>query len=158
MTKLMSRGIADSVEALGKCLIQSSAYAKKYNHGLIRVTGYEFSGREHWAVYTDIGEDETGRFIYSYTPSGTVIDLTARQFVTTVPAKYEEEADIWLENACTWLGDSLRYEIFLTHDFQADPVNSGNWVVDIDPIKDYKEYAAITQMKEREINERARSK
>ncbi len=149
MTELKIDGIKDPAEALCKCLLQSSAYAKQHNHGLIRVTGYDFPGREHWAVYTDIGEDETGRFIYSYTPSGTIIDLTARQFVTTVPARYEEEADEWLENACAWLGDSLRYEIYLTHDFQADPINTGNWIVDIDPIKDYKEYAGITQLKKK---------
>ena len=146
--KLMSKGIADPVKALGQCLIQSSAYAKKHNLGLIRVTGYEYSGREHWAVYTDIGEENGERFLYSYTPSGTIIDLTARQFVESVPAKYEDDAPEWLENACEWLGDSLHYEIYLTSDFQASPVNSGDWIRDdIDPIKDYKEYAAITKMK-----------
>ena len=116
---LASKGIADPAKAWGQCLIQSSAYAEKHKLGLIRVTGYSYTGREHWAVYESVGEDSRG-----------VIDLTARQFVTTVPARYEDDCLAWVESASGWLNDSLVYEIYLTHDSQATPDHVGEWRVD----------------------------
>ena len=138
--KLTSNGIADPVKALGQCLIQSGAYAKKHNLGLIRVTGYEYSGREHWAVYIYQGEPEWG----------DVIDLTARQFSTKVPARYETDCTTWLDDACEWLGDSVNYEIYLTHDSQAEPFYSNSWIrEDIDPDNYQREYAGFNQLKEK---------
>lgn len=109
---LRPKGIADSSAALGQCLIQSKGYAKKNKLGLIRVTGYNYPRREHWAIY-----DGTS----STLGQGRVIDLTARQFVDTVPARYETECLEWVASACGWLNDSLTYEIYLTHDSQLTP-------------------------------------
>ena len=125
---LASKGIADPAKAWGQCLIQSSAYAEKHKLGLIRVTGYSYTGREHWAVYESVGEDSKGRYFID--EPGSVIDLTARQFVTTVPARYEDDCLAWVESASGWLNDSLVYEIYLTHDSQATPDHVGEWRVD----------------------------
>lgn len=127
--KLQSRGIADPKKAWGQCVWQSKLYAEKNNHGLIRVVGTNYGRREHWAVYTDIGQDEFERFLHSYTLSGTIIDLTAKQFDKTLPARYEDEASEWMDRACHWLGDNLYYELFLTSDTQAEPATSGYWDV-----------------------------
>ena len=127
---LASKGIADPAKAWGQCLIQSSAYAEKHKLGLIRVTGYSYTGREHWAVYESVGEDSKGRYFIDEPEWGSVIDLTARQFVTTVPARYEDDCLAWVESASGWLNDSLVYEIYLTHDSQATPDPVGEWRVD----------------------------
>ena len=133
--RLMSRGIADPSKAFGQCLWQASLYAKKYNQGLIRVTGAEYYKREHWAIYTDIGQDGNERFLYSHGLSGKIIDLTARQFDKTLPARYEDEASEWMDNACLWLGDNLNYEVFLTSNFQEESVSWGYWESDNDGIQ-----------------------
>jgi hypothetical protein len=142
---LASKGIADPYKAFGQCLIQSSEYAEKHKLGLIRVTGYNYPGREHWAVYEDIGEDPKGRYFLTEPEWGNVIDLTARQFVTTVPARYEDECLAWVESACGWLNDSLVYEIYLTHDSQATPDHVGE--LRIDDSENYKgvTYAAFAK-------------
>ena len=127
---LAPKGIADPAKAWGQCLIQSSAYAEKHKLGLIRVTGYSYTGREHWAVYESVGEDSKGRYFIDEPEWGSVIDLTARQFVTTVPARYEDDGLAWVESASGWLNDSLVYEIYLTHDSQATPDHVGEWRVD----------------------------
>jgi len=127
--KLQVKGIANPEKAFGQCLWQSKLYAEKNNHGLIRVTGKDYSKREHWAIYTDIGQEGNERFLYSYSLSGSVIDLTAKQFDKTLPAKYEDEASEWMDKACYWLGDNLHYELYLTSDFQAEPASSGYWEV-----------------------------
>jgi hypothetical protein len=129
--RLMPRGIADPTKAFGQCLWQSKLYAKKHNQGLIRVTGAEYGKREHWAIYTDIGQ----RFLYSYGLSGVIIDLTARQFDKNLPARYEDEASEWIDNACLWLGDNLNYELYLTSDSQAEPISWGYWELDNDEIE-----------------------
>jgi hypothetical protein len=128
--QLASKGIADPATAFGQCLMQSSMYAEKHKLGLIRVTGLSYTRREHWAVYADIGEDENGRYFITEPEWGKVIDLTARQFVTTVPARYEDDCLAWVESACGWLNDSLTYEIYLTHDSQLEPAYVGELRVD----------------------------
>ena len=129
LPRLQSKGIANPEKAFGQCVWQSKLYAEKNNHGLIRVTGAEYRGREHWAVYTDIGQDGNERFLYSHSLSGTIIDLTARQFDKTLPARYEDEASEWMEKASYWLGDNLYYEIRLTSDIQEEPEMAGYWDV-----------------------------
>jgi len=133
--RLMSKGIADPVKAFGQCLWQSKLYAKKHNQGLIRITGADYGKREHWAIYTDIGQEGDERFLYSYGLSGVIIDLTARQFDKTLPARYEDEASEWMDKACLWLGDNLNYELYLTSDFQAEPISWGYWELDNDGIE-----------------------
>lgn len=129
LPRLQSKGITNPEKAWGQCVWQSKLYAEKHNHGLIRVTGQNYFKREHWAIYTDIGQDGNERFLYGYTLSGTIIDLTARQFDATLPARYEDEASEWMDSACHWLGDNLHYELYLTGDSQAEPASSGYWEV-----------------------------
>jgi hypothetical protein len=128
--RLASKGIADPAKALGQCLIQSKAYAEKHKLGLIRVTGLSYTRREHWAVYADVAEDAKGRYFITEPEWGNVIDLTARQFVTTVPARYEDDCLAWVESASVWLNDSMVYEIYLTHDSQLEPDYVGELRVD----------------------------
>ena len=132
------KGIKDPVEAWGQCLIQSHAYAKKHNLGLIRATGYDFSGREHWAIYVDRG---------NLWECDEIIDLTARQFSTKVPARYETDVITWLDDVCEWLGDSVMYEIYSTCDFQSEPFQMDSWIRDdIDPLTYKREYAALNNL------------
>lgn len=134
----MSRGIKDPVKAWGMCLIKSAEYAKANKTGLIRATGYEYSGREHWAIYIDRG---------NLWECDEIIDLTARQFSTKVPARYETDVITWLDDVCEWLGDSVNYEIYSTSDFQADPFQFDSWIRDdIDPDTYKREYAALNNL------------
>jgi hypothetical protein len=118
------QGIADPSEAWGQCLIHSGELAEKQGYGLIRVTGITFPGREHWAcIDGDVLEEMTGK----------VIDLTARQFSTKVPARYEVDMETWLDDACEWLGDGLVYEVY-RYGNQEAPLLKDIWVRDdIDP-------------------------
>ena len=59
-----------------------------------------------------------------------MIDLTARQFVTIVPARYEDDFLAWVDSACGWLNDSLVYEIYLTHDSHLEPDHVGELRID----------------------------
>ena len=132
------KGIKDPVKAWGQCLIQSHAYAKEHNLGLIRATGYDFSGREHWAIYVDRG---------NLWECDEIIDLTARQFSTKVPARYETDVITWLDDVCEWLGDSVMYEIYSTFDFQSEPFQMDSWIRDdIDPLTYKREYAALNNL------------
>lgn len=132
-----SKGIADPLEAWGQCLIQSAAYAKLHKVGLIRAIGYDYNGREHWAIFIDSGEPEWG----------DVIDLTARQFSTKIPARYETDVVTWLDDVCEWLGDSVWYEMYLSHNFQIDPFHRGAHIrEDIDPLTYKREYAALKNL------------
>ncbi len=133
-----SKGIADPLKAWGKCLMESQDYAKKHKLGLIRATGYEYSGREHWAVYVDRG---------NLWECDEIIDLTARQFSVKVPARYETDVITWLDDVCEWLGDSVNYEIYSTSDSQLDPFQCDSWIRDdIDPDNYKREYAALNNL------------
>jgi hypothetical protein len=116
------QGIADPAQAWGQCAIESFDLAEKQGYSLIRVTGLTYPQREHWACLT--GDPDT---------HAHVIDLTARQFTVTVPARYETDMATWLDDACEWLGDSLNYEIYGNHD-RDTPMISDWWIRDdIDP-------------------------
>lgn len=117
------RGISDPWAAYGRCFAESSALAKRQGYGLIEVTGMTYPGREHWACMAgDLFDGEP-----------KVIDLTARQFTTGVPARYETDLDTWLDDACEWLGDGLRYRVFPSWPWQEHEF-SGTWIRDdIDP-------------------------
>ena len=122
-------GIRDPFEAWGQCAIESFDLARKKGYGLIRVYGVTYPGREHWACFTSADYDEeTGQETYR------VVDLTARQFSTKVPARYETDMDTWLDDACEWLGDSLHYEWFSQVDNWQEPIYKDVWIrEDIDP-------------------------
>jgi hypothetical protein len=118
------KGIVDPWEAWGQCAIQSLELARKQGYGMVRVTGLEYPRREHLACLTGGWPEE----------EGTVIDLTARQFSTKVPARYEVGLSTWLDDACEWLGDSVMCEVYLGMDNWSEPVYREAWVrEDIDP-------------------------
>ena len=146
-------GIEDPADALGACAMQSLAFASKFNLGVVQVTGYNYPGREHWAVYVrgaastqdGDGDGESG--------NGFVIDLTARQFSIKVPARYETDLDTWLDDACEWLGDSLDYKIYATSDSDLPPTLAGAWIrEDINPDTYKRENAALTLIGTRRAN------
>ena len=131
--KLQSKGIQNPADALGQCAIQSTMYAKKYNTGLVRVNSWHYSGREHWAIYNE----ETNE----------VIDLTARQFTTKVPAKFITQLEDWLDEACEWLGDSLVYSLFENSDI-TEPSYESQWIrEEIDPDEFVREEAGMKELK-----------
>ena len=140
--KLQSKGIKSPSEALGQCAIQSTLYAKKYNTGLVRVNSWNYPGREHWAIYNK----ETNE----------VIDLTARQFTVTVPAKFVAQLEDWLDEASYWLGDSLVYSLFEDGHIN-EPSYESQWIRDeIDPNEFVREEAGMKELgkqiqKEREM-------
>lgn len=101
---LQVKGISKPSVAWGQCAIQSIAYAEKYKTGLVKANSYTFRGREHWAIYKQ--------------EENKVIDLTARQFTTKVPARFETELEYWLDEVCEWLGDSITYELFDASDLE----------------------------------------
>jgi hypothetical protein len=133
----MSKGIEDPMLAWGMCVIESKKYAEKHKLGLVRAIGYDYNQREHWAVFIQGGEPEDGK----------VIDLTARQFSTKVPARYETDLTTWLDDCAEWLGDSLQFELFATHDSQDDSYHQDTWMRDdIDPDNYDREYAAMKML------------
>ena len=131
--KLQSKGIKSPSEALGQCAIQSTMYAKKYNTGLVRVNSWHYPGREHWAIYNE----ETNE----------VIDLTARQFTVTVPAKFVAQLEDWLDEAAYWLGDSLVYSLFEDGHINK-PTYESQWIrEEIDPHEFVREEAGLNEIR-----------
>jgi hypothetical protein len=131
--KLQSKGIKNPADALGQCAIQSTGYAKKYNTGLVRVNSWHYPGREHWAIYNQ----ETNE----------VIDLTARQFTVTVPAKFVAQLEDWLDEAAYWLGDSLVYSLFDNPDTMK-PSYESQWIrEEIDPHEFVREEAGLNELR-----------
>lgn len=129
---LQAKGIEKPSDAFGMCLIQSQAYAKKYNTGLIRANSFIFPGREHWAIYKE--------------QKNLVIDLTARQFTTNVSARFETQLDYWLDEVCEWLGDSITYELYESFDTD-NPFDFGYCVrEEIDPYEFEREQAGLKEI------------
>lgn len=130
--KLRTKGIKDPANALGQCAIQSMAYAKKYNAGLVRINSWNYPGREHWAIYNE--------------KTNEVIDLTARQFTTKVSSKFIAQLEDWLDEACEWLGDSLVYSLYDNSD-TTDPSYESSWIRDeIDPEEFIREDAGLKEL------------
>jgi len=138
--KLQSKGIKSPSEALGQCAIQSTMYAKKYNTGLVRVNSWHYPGREHWAIYNE----ETNE----------VIDLTARQFTVTVPAKFVAQLEDWLDEAAYWLGDSLVYSLFDNSDITEASYESQWKREEIDPDEFVREEAGMKELQKQIEKER----
>jgi len=96
---------AQSLNASGKCLIKSLWYSEKEGWGLVRVTGRTFSGREHWASVTWIGDPEQyADFL--------VRDATLAQFTRDVPAVFHGGLDAWFDQMSELLNDHLDYVIY----------------------------------------------
>lgn len=89
--------------AWGRCIVASEELAgylidHDIDAELIRMTGYTYDGREHWAVWL---EDEE-----------LVVDTTARQF--NPKAKYPLVLGLWEwgDEGCEWLADGLNLDAF----------------------------------------------
>ena len=94
----------DYNKAWGKCLVSSIDLATLLDEyavvEFIRVTGNEYTGREHWALLLD---DEF------------VVDATARQFRATDPFPIVKPLFDWLDDCCEWLVDGVDYAVFSSH-------------------------------------------
>lgn len=95
--------------AHGQCALEAEHFTstlKGHGHASLhlRVTGHNYSQREHWAVLIPgpTFEDDM---------DGTVIDLTARQFRRSAPFPWVGTMDDWLDDAAEWLADSIDYEV-----------------------------------------------
>ena len=129
---LQTKGILKPFAAFGQCALQSQAYAKKYETGLVRANSSTFYGREHWAIYKQ--------------EENKVIDLTARQFTKKVPARFETELEYWLDAVCEWLGDSIIYELYESYDMN-NPFYFGDCVrEEIDPYDFEREQAGLKEI------------
>jgi len=85
-------------KAWGHCVIASQGLAQflqdqGIDASLIRMTGVEYQGREHWAVWVEAEE--------------IVIDTTARQFDTTAQFPLVKGLWEWGDDGCEWLVDGL---------------------------------------------------
>ena len=92
--------LADSYGAWGQCAIASQdlaehLVAKGVDVGHLRITGREYVGREHWALFVVVGSEEFA------------IDVTARQFEPGASFPMIVDLVYWLDSACEWLVDGL---------------------------------------------------
>jgi len=106
----------DSLNALGMCLIEAKLHSSKHAQGLVRVTGREYPGREHWASY----DPATGR----------VTDLTLQQFSLKAPKSWRGTLEDWLDDMCEYLVDGLDFEIYSTTNTEAEPADRDFWIRD----------------------------
>jgi len=112
----MKPGYADPMAALGMCLIEAKLHSSKHAQGLVRVTGRDYPGREHWA---------------SYDPAtAQVTDLTLRQFSTKAPKSWRGTLDDWLDDMCEYLVDGLDYEIYQGTNTDLRPIVTDFWIRD----------------------------
>ena len=100
--------LTDPKQAWGRCLIESKIIAERFARKgtqvlYVRITGQNYPGREHWAVFIPASDDET---------AGRVIDLTCRQFSAAAPAKFDGDLNDWLDDAVEWLRDDLVVEVY----------------------------------------------
>lgn len=100
--------LADPYEAWGKCAIASQDLAEYlilqgFTAGQVRVTGIEYQGREHWAVWVVDSDEEI------------VVDVTARQFDAEAPFPLVKPVVDWLDDGCEWLVDGLEVSAFPFH-------------------------------------------
>lgn len=98
------RTLAQPDTAYGQCYIESTAFeATHVGWLLIRTTGQNYPGREHWAV---IEWDE------DLDPSVMrVVDLTARQFDATVDYPWIGTLLDWYDLVLDWQGDNINVEV-----------------------------------------------
>jgi hypothetical protein len=106
----------DPMDALGKCLIDATGYAERHGWHLIRVTGRDYPGREHWAALCPDQEH--------------VRDATMRQFDAAAPAPFTGPLEDWLDTMCELLVDGLDVEVYYDTDVQRDPNERDVWIRD----------------------------
>ena len=124
-----ARGFAKPIDALGMCLIDSSAYAERKSCGLVRVRGLTYPGREHWAAL-HITDDGLGDAL----ATATVRDGTMRQFSATAPVVFTGSLDDWLDDMTELLCDHLYVELYVSHDDRTDPFHAETFIrEDIEP-------------------------
>lgn len=98
-------GHEDPLSAWGRCAIESHAFSAQHKWGLIRVTGLNFPGREHWGSLKVVNEESL---------ECQVRDGTLRQFSPTAVKLFLGDLDDWLDNCVELMGDDVRYEMFTT--------------------------------------------
>lgn len=110
-----AEGYADPRTAFGQCLIASDRLIETLNGvqtWCIRVIGVNYPGREHWAVvlprweHADSDEPDVAAM------TGTVVDMTCRQFSADAPSVFVGSVDDWLDDACEWLADGVMVEVY----------------------------------------------
>lgn len=116
--------LTDPTTALGRCLIETLAYigrmqaAGEVGAQYIRITGRDYPGREHWAVFIPLEGDET---------QGRVVDLTARQFSASAASPWDGDINDWLDDACEWLQDGLDVAVF-KHFTDSEALWEDTWI------------------------------
>lgn len=106
----------DPKAALGMCLIDAKRHAERHGWHLIRVTGRDYPGREHWAALDPATEQ--------------VRDATLRQFDAAAPALFTGPMEDWLDLLCELLVDGLDFEVYYDTDVQRDPNERDFWIRD----------------------------
>ena len=92
--------------------------------------------------------------INKFDETNKVIDLTARQFTVTVPAKFVAQLEDWLDEASEWLGDSLVYSLFDNPDTMK-PSYESQWIrEEIDPHEFIREEAGMKELQKQIAKER----
>jgi hypothetical protein len=117
---------ANPFTAYGYCLIDSQAFAlKTRGWGLVRVTGLEYPGREHWAaIFMPDPRDLSDCLVR---------DRTMRQFSADAKPFWKGSLDAWLDDMTELLVDNVRYEIY-EHPKNTDPMFADHWIrEDIEP-------------------------
>lgn len=102
--------LADPGKAWGRCVIESMAagwnLATEVGIAarLVRTTGQNYPGREHWALIAGWEEtDDPAEF--------TVVDFTARQFDRTAPYPWVGTLIDWYDAVCDWQNDHIDVEV-----------------------------------------------
>jgi len=109
----------DPAQALGMCAINSIEFSGSVaGWGLVRVTGLEYPGREHWASLFTLADDLS---------DAIVRDGTIRQFSAEQPALWKGSLDDWLDLMTELLADGLSYECYADV-VNRDPFYSDHWI------------------------------
>lgn len=113
---------ANPFTAFGQCAIDAHEFSERTRGwGVVRVTGLEFPGREHWAAIFLPDLENLGGCL--------VRDRTMRQFSADAKAFWKGSLDDWLDDMTELLVDNLRYEIY-EHPKNTDPMFSDYWIRD----------------------------
>lgn len=108
---IAGNGMADPEKAWGRCVIESSHLASHlaaFDHPtwLVRITGANYPGREHWALILTDDADAIDDMT-----EATVLDPTARQFGADLPHPYVRDLATWLDDMSEGMSDHLVVQV-----------------------------------------------
>jgi hypothetical protein len=113
---------ANPFTAYGYCLIDAQEFAEKTEGwGLVRVTGLEYQGREHWAAIFLPHPENLGDCL--------VRDRTMRQFSADAKPFWKGTLDDWLDDMTELLVDNLMYEVY-QFPHSEEPFFRDHWIRD----------------------------